>query len=65
MQNTLQLAMWVSNKLRRYIDVTANVSREDIEAAVHANENVLRFAEDLNIRKVIVVPGKPVNIIAN
>jgi len=36
-----------------------------VEAAARDNENVLRFTEGLTIRKVIVVPGKLVNIVAN
>ena len=36
-----------------------------METAARGNENVLRFTEGLTIRKVIVVPGKLVNIVAN
>ena len=43
----------------------AAASREEIEAAARNNENVLRFIDGLTIRKVIVVPGKLVNIVAN
>ena len=43
----------------------AGASREEVEAAARNNENVLRFTEGLSIRKVIVVPGKLVNIVAN
>ena len=46
-------------------DLPNRLSREEIEAAARANENVLRFTEGLSIRKVIVVPGKLVNIVAN
>ena len=35
------------------------------KAAARSNENVLRFIDGLTIRKVIVVPGKLVNIVAN
>jgi len=43
----------------------AAASREEVEAAARSNENVLRFIDGLTIRKVIVVPGKLVNIVAN
>jgi leucyl-tRNA synthetase len=43
----------------------ASASREEVEAAARVNENVLRFTEGLTIRKVIVVPGKLVNIVAS
>ncbi|TVP91605.1 MAG: leucine--tRNA ligase [Pseudomonadaceae bacterium] len=64
-QDTLQLVIQVNGKLRAHIDVAADASREDIEAIARNNENVQRFTEGLTIRKVIVVPGKLVNIVAN
>ncbi|AVO54111.1 leucine--tRNA ligase [Ectopseudomonas mendocina] len=64
-QDCLTLVVQVNGKLRGEIIVAASASREDVEAAARANENVLRFTEGLSIRKVIVVPGKLVNIVAN
>ncbi|MDV5860067.1 leucine--tRNA ligase [Pseudomonas mendocina] len=64
-QDSLTLVVQVNGKLRGQIEVPASASREEVEAAARANENVLRFTEGLSIRKVIVVPGKLVNIVAN
>ncbi|WP_281850417.1 leucine--tRNA ligase, partial [Pseudomonas helleri] len=64
-QDTLQLVIQVNGKLRGHIEMPAAASREEIEAAARTNENVLRFTEGLTIRKVIVVPGKLVNIVAS
>ena len=64
-QDSLQLVIQVNGKLRGHIEVAASASREEVEAIARANENVLRFTEGLSIRKVIVVPGKLVNIVAN
>ncbi|WP_079204647.1 leucine--tRNA ligase [Pseudomonas sp. CC6-YY-74] len=64
-QDSLQLVIQVNGKLRGHIDMPASATREEVEAAARANENVLRFTEGLSIRKVIVVPGKLVNIVAN
>jgi leucyl-tRNA synthetase len=64
-QDTLTLVIQVNGKLRGQIDVPASASREDVEASARSNENVVRFTEGLSIRKVIVVPGKLVNIVAN
>ncbi|MCH4867969.1 leucine--tRNA ligase [Pseudomonas sp. TMW22089] len=64
-QDTLQLVIQVNGKLRGHIEMPAGASREDVEAAARTNENVLRFTEGLTIRKVIVVPGKLVNIVAS
>jgi len=64
-QDTLQLVVQVNGKLRGQIEMPASASREDVEAAARTNENVLRFIDGLTIRKVIVVPGKLVNIVAS
>ncbi|MFI8745118.1 leucine--tRNA ligase [Pseudomonas sp. NPDC077186] len=64
-QDSLTLVVQVNGKLRGQIEVPASASREEVEAAARGNDNVLRFTEGLAIRKVIVVPGKLVNIVAN
>ncbi|AIR89278.1 leucine--tRNA ligase [Pseudomonas cremoricolorata] len=64
-QDTLTLVVQVNGKLRGQVEMPASASREEIEAAARSNENVLRFLDGLTIRKVIVVPGKLVNIVAN
>jgi leucyl-tRNA synthetase len=64
-QDSLTLVIQVNGKLRGQIEVPATASREAIEVAARANENVQRFTEGLSIRKVIVVPGKLVNIVAS
>ena len=64
-QDSLVLVIQVNGKLRGQIEVPASARREEIEAAARSNENVLRFTDGLSIRKVIVVPGKLVNIVAS
>jgi leucyl-tRNA synthetase len=64
-QDSLTLVIQVNGKLRGQIEMPASASREDVEAAARTNENVLRFIDGLTIRKVIVVPGKLVNIVAS
>lgn len=64
-QDTLTLVVQVNGKLRGQIEVPAQASREEVEVEARANENVQRFTDGLTIRKVIVVPGKLVNIVAN
>jgi len=64
-QDSLQLVIQVNGKLRGHLEMPASASREEVEAAARANENVLRFVDGLTIRKVIVVPGKLVNIVAS
>lgn len=64
-QDSITLVVQVNGKLRGQVEMRASASREEIEAAARSNENVLRFIDGLTIRKVIVVPGKLVNIVAN
>ena len=55
----------VNGKMRGKIEVPADANKETVEQAARNNENVRRFTEGLTERKVIVVPGKLVNIVAN
>ena len=43
--------------------VPADIDRAACEAAALANEQALRFIGDAEVRKVIVVPGKLINIV--
>ena len=55
----------VNGKLRSKITVSADASKETIESLGLHDENVLKFTEDKTIRKVIYIPGKLLNIVAN
>ena len=54
----------VNGKLRGQIMIDASASREDIEKAVLAHPDVMRFVGDATVRKIIVVPNKLVNVVA-
>ena len=58
------LAVQLNGKLRATLEVSVHTSRETIEALALAEPNVQKFMEGLTVRKVIVVPGKIVNIVA-
>ncbi|MCO7227386.1 leucine--tRNA ligase [Pleionea sp. CnH1-48] len=59
----IALVVQVNGKLRARIQVPASMSKDDIEAQALQDENVTRFTEGKTVRKVIVVPGKLVNIV--
>ena len=63
MRDTVTLAVQVNGKLRGTIEVAAGASKETVEALAQAEPNVQKFMEGLSVRKVIVVPGKIVNIV--
>ncbi|MCL1633127.1 leucine--tRNA ligase [Luteimonas sp. SX5] len=62
-RDAVTLAVQVNGKLRGTIEVAIDMPREAIEALALAESNVARFLEDKTVRKVIVVPGKIVNIV--
>ena len=63
-RDSVTLAVQVNGKLRGTIEAAPDAPREAIEAAALAEPNVARFLEGQAVRKVIVVPGKIVNIVA-
>ena len=63
-RDAVTLAVQVNGKLRGTIEVGVQTPREDIEAAALAEPNVVRFMDGMSVKKVIVVPGKIVNIVA-
>ena len=63
-RDAIMLAVQVNGKLRGQIEVAIGAAREAIEAQALAEPGVQRFLEGLSVRKVIVVPGKIVNIVA-
>ncbi|MGB0712336.1 MAG: leucine--tRNA ligase [Gammaproteobacteria bacterium] len=64
-KDSIEIVVQVNGKLRGRIEVPASAEKSAVEAAALAEENVVRFTEGKTIRKVIVVPGKLVNIVAN
>lgn len=62
-QSTQKLAVQVNGKLRSNIEVAVDADKDSIQTAALANENVQRFTEGKTIRKVIVVPGRLINIV--
>jgi len=62
-KSELELMVQVCGKLRGSIVVAADASREAIEQAALAHENVQKFMEGKPAKKVIVVPGRLVNVV--
>jgi leucyl-tRNA synthetase, eubacterial and mitochondrial family len=64
-REAVTLAVQVNGKLRGTIEVAVDASREAIEAQVLAAPQVQPYLSGATVRKVIVVPGRVVNIVAN
>ena len=63
-RDELEIVVQVNGKVRGKINVPASADNAEIEAMAKSQENVQRFLADTTIRKVIVVPQKLVNIVA-
>ena len=55
----------VNGKLRAKITVAADASKEEVEALGLADDHVQKHTEGKTVRKIIYVPGKLLNIVAN
>ncbi|MDO6681614.1 leucine--tRNA ligase [Oceanobacter sp. 5_MG-2023] len=63
--DTIQVVVQVNGKLRAKLDVSATIGKDELQAQAMADEAVQKQLEGKTVRKVIVVPGKLVNIVAN
>ncbi|MED4591042.1 leucine--tRNA ligase [Priestia flexa] len=61
----VEIVVQVNGKVRAKLNVPAEASREQLQDIAMANENVQEQIEGKTVRKVIAVPGKLVNIVAN
>ncbi|UAB69642.1 leucine--tRNA ligase [Vibrio sp. SCSIO 43132] len=59
------IVVQVNGKLRAKLTVAADASKEQVEELGLNDENVTKFTEGKTVRKVIYVPGKLLNIVAN
>ena len=64
-RTTITLVLQVNGKVRGKIEVSADISKQGIEEIALQDTNVQRFIEGFTIRKIIVVPGRLINIVAN
>jgi leucyl-tRNA synthetase len=62
-QSTLEMVVQVNGKLRARITVAVDADEPAVRAAALADANVQKFVGAGAIRKVIVVPGKLVNVV--
>ncbi|MCF6262772.1 MAG: leucine--tRNA ligase [Xanthomonadales bacterium] len=64
-QDEITVVIQVNGKVRSRLVVAADIESEAIQALALADSNVKRFTVDKQVRKVIYVPGRLVNIVAN
>ncbi|MBN8280958.1 MAG: class I tRNA ligase family protein, partial [Gammaproteobacteria bacterium] len=61
--DTREIVVQVNGKVRGRVTVAASAGEADVRSAALADENVQRFVAGQPVRKVIVVPGKLVNVV--
>jgi leucyl-tRNA synthetase len=60
---TVNIAVQVNGKVRATIQVSKDATEEKLEATAKADEKVQKWLEGKTIRRIIVVPGRIVNIV--
>lgn len=59
----IELVVQVNGKLRGQIAVATNASEDDIKNTALQDENVQKHLQNVSVKKIIVVPGRLVNIV--
>jgi leucyl-tRNA synthetase len=61
--STIVMAVQVNGRVRAQIQVTPDMSQEELRGICLADSNVAKYAQDAAIKKFIVVPNKLVSIV--
>ena len=64
-EDTVTVVLQVNGKLRDRAAVPAQISQAELEKLALANDRVKEHLAGKQVKKVIVVPGKLVNVVAN
>ena len=64
-EDEIEVVFQVNGKVRAKANVTRDLAKEDLEKLALENELIKENIEGKTVRKVIVVPNKLVNIVAN
>lgn len=64
-EEEIEVVLQVMGKVRSKINVSKDITKEELEKLALADEKLQEWLEGKTIRKVIVVPGKLVNVVAN
>jgi leucyl-tRNA synthetase len=62
-QAEIELVLQVNGKVRGSLTMPKDASREDIETAAVAHEMFAKFSEGRTAKKIVVVPGRLVNVV--
>ena len=63
-KDVVNIAVQVNGKVKARLDVSQSASKEEIEAVALGNEKIQTALLGLDVKKVVVIPGRLVNIVA-
>lgn len=63
-EDVVEIVVQVNGKVRAKIEIPKDMSKADMEATALANDNIKAAVEGKDVKKVIAVPQKLVNIVA-
>ena len=62
-ENTFEYPVSFNGKMRFKLELSKSLTPAEVEQAVRANENTAKYVGENGIKKVIVVPGKIINVV--
>ncbi len=62
-EDQVELVIQVNGKLRGKIEVAIDLDKQKVEELALQNENVLKHIDDKDIKKIIYVPNKLINVV--
>ncbi len=62
-KDEIEIAIQINSKMRAKMVISSSLSNEEIENAVKQNETIVKLLEGKEIRKIIIIKGRLVNII--
>ncbi|MBD7907885.1 leucine--tRNA ligase [Sporosarcina gallistercoris] len=62
--DTVEIAVQINGKVRAKLEVDKDITKEELEKAALANEDVQKWIDGKELKKVIAIPGRLVNIVA-
>ena len=64
-EDTVQIVLQVNGKVRSHATVAKDLGKDELEKLALADEKIQEFTAGKTVRKVIAIPGKLVNVVAN
>jgi len=64
-KDTIEMVLQINGKVRAKFEVGSDAGKDEIEALVKEDESLNKHFADRNVQKIIVIPGRIVNIVVS